>query len=182
MILWNHKFYLKKLNSLSLERPLHLPDCNYSNNGCNNLCNIVKYEWCAICRGILCDFCVYCSNNDLDSTIKTQHLDDQSRTKNVLFTLLCMQKRNDCVFFTVDKHILFKIYQHWIKSEIRNSLSHSCTVDKLLCGHVFHSHCLSFWCSKRDVCPLDNSSKTIPQNIFSIDMLRLCNVYVCIQN
>ena len=133
-----------------------------------NMCQL----YCCICRCKLNGICFQCRN--------TNYWNDITKTKSLLFTLLCLQKRKDCLMSKIDKHVLTKIYTYVIKNELFcASLNSNCNLCQLECQHVFHSHCLNLWKQKINACPLDGSHLLQHENSQTIiNILRTCDVSV----
>lgn len=155
ILVWNHKFHFYK--------PI----------------SVIKYPVndCCICRSKLSSLCINCQYDDGSRLIHSIN------TKDTLFTLLAMQKNKECPFFKIDKMILSKIYMFCVQNELANSITeHNCKVLELPCGHFFHRHCFSLWIRKRNLCPLDNNTDTLPINIFDTRVKNVCDVSLFYKN
>jgi hypothetical protein len=110
---------------------------------------------CPIC-------CIELSRWCIDCVVGTVPVLNIASVEQVWLFLLICNKRRDCLFAILDKHIITKIFKLYLRGTKINT---TCSVVHLECYHVYHRHCFSQWIAKKQDCPLDGSFNIMPIKI-----------------
>lgn len=102
---------------------------------------------CAICREFLMELCSTCKTNKM----KLFHY---NVFESIIYNKLnILELRQNTTLKDIPKDVIKMIED---RIPIETTIEFDCCVSRGICGHIYHTHCLKRWLTKRDSCPLDN--------------------------